>query len=237
MNVHLFQRSGVATKRGGWSNPGSAMDVAMSSGLGFPAFLAPLRLGVPSESSCRLRMFPRVVTRWSALGLWVSFFLLAAGLLAQPAAAEEGHSRFRAVDIYVDSKASPLAAYQIEFLATNCPVRIVGIEGGGHAAFRQPPFYDPKAMQQERVIIAAFSTEPAAKLPAGKTRVATIHIQIFGDGEPQYILKLQTAAGPDGNRIFATASAADSKPGAAIQKTAVEPGKQSDLNPSERKSQ
>ena len=56
---------------------------------------------------------------------------------------------------------SALAAYQIEFSVTNILTKIVGIEGGQHPAFREPPFYDPKAMQQERVIIAAFSTDNA----------------------------------------------------------------------------
>ena len=90
---------------------------------------------------------------------------LAAGLLAQQPAIEEGRSRFGAVDIYVDSGSTPLAAYQLEFAATNGVAKIVGIEGGEHAAFRQPPFYDPKAIQHERVIIASFSTAPATDLP------------------------------------------------------------------------
>ena len=88
-------------------------------------------------------------------------FGLAAGLLAQQPAIEEGRSRFGAVDIYVDSGSTPLAAYQLEFAATNGVAKIVGIEGGEPAAFRQPPFYAPKAIQNERVIIASFSTASA----------------------------------------------------------------------------
>lgn len=131
---------------------------------------------------------------------------LAAGLQAQPAALEEGRSRFCAVDIFVDSGSTPLAAYQIEFAATNGLAKIVGIEGGEHPAFRQPPFYDPKAMQHERVIIASFSTRAAADLPNGKTRMATIHLQITGSGAPGFELKLQVAGDSQGKKISADIS-------------------------------
>lgn len=129
-----------------------------------------------------------------------------AALCAQQQAREEGPSRFSAVDIYVDSKNAPLAAYQIEFSATNGVAKIVGIEGGVSGAFHEPPFYDAKAIQHERVIIAAFNTAAADKLPLGKTRIATIHLQIIGDSSPQFQLTLQTAANSDGNRISADAS-------------------------------
>ena len=138
--------------------------------------------------------------------LTILFFGLAAGLLAQQPAIEEGRSRFRAVDIYVDSGSTPLAAYQLEFAATNGVARIVGIEGGEHAAFRQPPFYDPKAIQHERVIIASFSTASAADLPTGKTRVATIHYQTTDTQPPRFELKLQTAGEAQGNKLAAEAS-------------------------------
>jgi hypothetical protein len=110
------------------------------------------------------------------------------------------------MDIFVDSGSTPLAAYQLEFAATNGVARIVGIEGGEHAAFRQPPFYDPKAMQHERVIIASFRTAPTASLPTGKTRVATIHFQTAGTQLPQFELKLETAGDSQGNKIAAQAS-------------------------------
>lgn len=139
--------------------------------------------------------------------LWFMLcFGLAAGLWAQEAVPEEGRSRFCAMDIFLDSKGTPLAAYQIEFAVTNNAARIVGIEGGDHAAFREPPFYDPKAMQNERVIIAAFSTLPAQALPMGKTRVATIHLQLQQKEAPQPELKVGVAADPDEKRIMAEAT-------------------------------
>jgi hypothetical protein len=127
-------------------------------------------------------------------------------LLAQEPAHEEGPGRFCAVDIFVDSGSTPLAAYQIQFAATNGVVKIVGIEGGEHPAFRQPPYYDPKAMQHDHVIIAAFSTLSPADLPTGKTRVATIHYQTAGSQMPQFEIKLQTAGDSQGNKISPLAS-------------------------------
>jgi hypothetical protein len=115
-----------------------------------------------------------------------------------------GSVHFQAVDIFVDAKDIPLAAYQLEFKATNGNVKIVGIEGGEHSAFKEAPYYDPKAMQQERVIIAAFSTD--ANLPRGKTRVATIHLQIIGDQNPGYSVKLAVAADAGGNKTPADAT-------------------------------
>ncbi len=136
---------------------------------------------------------------------------LAAGLLAQEPAPEEGRSRFCAVDIYVDSGSTPLAAYQLELAATNGAARIVGIEGGELAAFRQPPYYDPKAIQHERVILASFSTAAASELPTGKTRVATIHYQTTDTQPPRFELKGQTAGDAQGNRISVRASLEERK--------------------------
>ena len=114
--------------------------------------------------------------------------------------------RFVAVDVFVDAGDKPLAAYQLEFEATSGQVKIVGIEGGQHAAFRSAPYYDPQAMQRERAILAAFSTASAEKLPAGRTRVATIHVQITGEVEPDYGVKLTTSATAEGEETKATIS-------------------------------
>jgi hypothetical protein len=113
---------------------------------------------------------------------------------------------FRAVDIYIDSGNTPLAAYQLDFSVTNGFARIVGIEGGQSPAFKEPPFYDPKAMQQERVVIAAFNTEKPEHLPKGKIRVATIHLMTRGIGPLAFQLKLETAGDSSGNKISVTAT-------------------------------
>lgn len=109
--------------------------------------------------------------------------------------------RFQAVDLFIDSGEEALAAYQLEFAAMAGNVKVVGVEGGDAEVFKQPPYYDPKAMQRERVIVAAFSGEPAAKLPRGKTRVATIHVQIAGEARPEFTLKVQAAGNSAGQRM------------------------------------
>jgi hypothetical protein len=114
--------------------------------------------------------------------------------------------RFRAVEVFVDSGNTPLAAYQLEFTASG-NAKMVGIEGGEQPAFKEPPYYDPQAMQQERVILGAFSTAPAEALPKGKTRVATIHLQSNGDETPRYEVQLKAAATAGGRKISAQPSA------------------------------
>lgn len=109
--------------------------------------------------------------------------------------------RFDAIDLYVDTGDDPLGAYQLDLSAAVGDVKIVGLEGGEHPAFAEPPYYDPAAMQGDRVIIAGFSTAAAHTLPTGKTRIATIHVQITGDIEPKYSVELQVSATTDGKGI------------------------------------
>ncbi len=131
--------------------------------------------------------------------------LLAGGLAAQETdergPAGETTVRFSAVDVYIDSGEGLLAAYQLELAAEVGDVKIVGVEGGEHAAFKMPPYYDPAAMNRDKVILAAFTT--GKQLPKGKTRVARIHVQITGDVVPQYAVKLNVAASTDGKKISA----------------------------------
>jgi hypothetical protein len=119
--------------------------------------------------------------------------------------ATQADVRFASVDVYVDSGALPLAAYQCEIRATAGDVKVVGIEGNAEvAAFATPPYYDPKALLDKRLILAAFST--GTDLPTARTRVATIHVRIAGDVEPAYSIELTVAADADGHTIPATAS-------------------------------
>ncbi len=108
--------------------------------------------------------------------------------------------RFDAVHVFIDSGSTPLAAYQLSLLATTGNVRIVGIEGSGHHAFAKPPYYDPVAIQGDRVIIGAFSTANVDSLPTGRTRIATIHVQVTG-GQAEYDAQLTVSAGSDGHVI------------------------------------
>jgi hypothetical protein len=111
----------------------------------------------------------------------------------------EGRARFAPLHVYLDSGDKPLAAYQFELKARTGQIKIVGVEGGEHPAFQEAPYYDPAALMNDRIIIAAFNT--GSDLPHGRTRIATIHLQIPGDTEPQYELKLIVAADTEGENL------------------------------------
>jgi hypothetical protein len=115
---------------------------------------------------------------------------------------------FTFVDVIIEAGPTPLAAYQVELNATVGDVTFVGVEGGEHPAFAEPPYYDPKALTQDRLIIAAFNT--GDDLPSGSTRVARIHVRIAGATPPDYDIKLTVAADSDGDPI---AAAANVRPG------------------------
>ena len=130
----------------------------------------------------------------------VAAALAEAGMEERPAGTG---ARFEAVDVYVDPAGQPLAAYQFELTARGADVKIVGVEGGEHAAFKEPPYYDPAALMGGRVIIAAFNT--GHDLPRGRTRVATVHLRVVG-GEAQYGIVLEAAAADGGGEIPAEIS-------------------------------
>ena len=91
----------------------------------------------------------------------------------------------------IDPAGKPLAAYQIEFVADASHVKLVGIEGGDHAAFAQPPYYDPAALSRNRVIVAAFTT--GKDLPTKSFRAARLHLEILGHSKPDWQAELITA--------------------------------------------
>ncbi len=138
-----------------------------------------------------------------AISLILTFLYAEAG---QAATKVGPKVRFTPLHIYLDSGSRPLAAFQFELKAAagkpapaKAGVKIVGVEGGQHKAFKEAPYYDPAALANDRIIIAAFNT--GRELPKGRTRIATIHLQIIGDAEPDYELKLTVAADADAKEI------------------------------------
>jgi hypothetical protein len=135
-----------------------------------------------------------------AVAVILMLLLASFGRAQQPATApattvpgtSAGAVRFQTVDVTLDPKGQPLAAYQLEFVADEGRVKLVGVEGGDHAAYREPPYYDPAALSRHRVIVAAFST--SADLPRTPVRVARLHVQVSGDGPPQWTAKLIVAS-------------------------------------------
>jgi len=145
-----------------------------------------------------------------AIAYAITLFLLAGGGLPEagdrPTNANHGNQatkvRFVPLAVYIDPQGRPLAAYQFEMKAIAGHVKIVGVEGGEHPAFKKPPYYDPAALAQDRIIIAAFSTNQ--ELPRAKTRVAFVHLQVSGDVDPRYELTLTVAAEGNSQQIKAT---------------------------------
>lgn len=125
---------------------------------------------------------------------------------AQPlddAAVAPQPQRFATIDLIIDTGDAPLAAWQIDLRDARGSAAIVGIEGGEHPAFAEPPYYDPRAMMRNRIVLAAYNTADAAALPQGRTRIATLHLQITGNAEPDWQLELITAVDDQGQPITA----------------------------------
>jgi hypothetical protein len=139
----------------------------------------------------------------------------AASLLAGPArpapdlpatdpATQVSQVHFAWVDVFVDPGGRPLAAYQFELKARGAGVTLVGVEGGEHPAYAEPPFYDPRANLHNRIVIAAFNT--GDDLPKTRTRVARVMVRVNGPGRPQYSASIDVAASTDARPIDAAIS-------------------------------
>jgi hypothetical protein len=135
--------------------------------------------------------------------LFVAVLVTAALALFARAMPVQQQPSFAFVDVVVDSGSTPLAAWQVELVDGTKQASIVGIEGGEHAAFRDPPYHDRRALQKNRVVIAAFQTDGA--LPTGSTRVARVHYHTSGMS-PVWHVQIVTAADADGRPIQAAVS-------------------------------
>jgi len=112
--------------------------------------------------------------------------------------------RFEAIGVYIDPHGKPLAAYQFELVAEQGDVTLVGIQGGDHPAYSDPPYYDTHALLADRIVVAAFNT--GSDLPANRTRIATLMVRVGGNIEPKYNARLQVAASSDAKPIAADIS-------------------------------
>ena len=115
--------------------------------------------------------------------------------------------RFLAVPVHVDVRDGRLAAYQFELRERDDRMRVVGVENGEHAAFAKAPYFDRQAVEAgtaDRIIVAAFSTNAEDELPTGRTRVATVHVHLASEGEPQWEATLVRAGNAAGEAIEAS---------------------------------
>jgi len=119
---------------------------------------------------------------------------------------DEAGVRFAALDVHLES-AEPVAAWQFELSEAAGRMRVVGVENGDSPAFAKAPYYDRKAVsggRADRIIVADFSLRPVAELPAGKVRIATVHVRLTGGSEPDYVLRLVTAGDAQGKPVPAS---------------------------------
>jgi hypothetical protein len=140
--------------------------------------------------------------------LWVAFGALSASPLEQvfsPPTSAPSH--FAWVDAWIDPHGQPLGAYQFELKSSGAGVTLVGVEGGEHPAFAQPPYYDPKANLKKSIIIAAYNT--SSDLPRTRTRVARIMVRISGSVEPNFSATLDVAASNESKPIDAAVSVSE----------------------------
>ena len=148
-----------------------------------------------------------------ALSLAFSVIAMTSGQSTPPEgddAAPVTAPRFEAIPLLMTSD-TPLAAYQLTFHASAGDVRIVGLEGGAVHPFTNPPYADPAAIQNDRVVIGDYSLAAETALPSGTFRIATIHVEIRGMTPPTYHVALTAAAARDGRTLEATATIAPSR--------------------------
>ncbi|MEM1422550.1 MAG: hypothetical protein AAGH64_00955 [Planctomycetota bacterium] len=147
----------------------------------------------------------------AALG-WGLAYGASADVALRPVAHQDP-VRFAPLDVYIDAGDERLGAWQVE-LAPKPEfagrVSIVGV-GGGDLPFVDAPYYDDRAIQRERVIIADFETDPTA-LNTGRSRVAQVQLRIEGERDPDFDIALHTAARHDGAAIDAAVEAVLGRP-------------------------
>jgi hypothetical protein len=127
---------------------------------------------------------------------WLSLALV---LFAANQAFAERPRVFGTIVVTIDSGDAELAGWQLRADFGKSDARIVGVEGGDHPAFSDPPHYDPKALNGGEIILAALGARE--DLPTGPTVVAVIHVD--HDRSPLEVSEL-IAVGSDGNEIPAT---------------------------------
>ena len=119
--------------------------------------------------------------------------------------------RFVPVEIYLESP-EPVAAWQFELADRAGAMQVVGIEGGGHEAFPGAPYYDREALARDdvsRIVVADYSLADEGALPRGRVHLATVHLMLEGD--PDFELRLVTAATSGGKPITASIIVGDSR--------------------------
>lgn len=107
---------------------------------------------------------------------------------------------FVPVDVYVDSGAEQIVAYQLELTYDRGKVQVLSLEGGDPEAFGDAPHYDPAGMRGGRIVIAAFTTDDAGA-PSGRHRLARLHLRLAPGASADIEARVVIAARPGGEPI------------------------------------
>ena len=132
----------------------------------------------------------------------LSWLTLALVLFVAGAADAARPRVFGTIVVTLDPQGAELAGWQLRADFGKSDARIVGIEGGEHAAFAEPPHYDPEALNTGEIILAALSSHE--ELPTGATVVAVIHVEHDRSGLPPLEISEVVAVGADGNEVQVT---------------------------------
>jgi hypothetical protein len=116
-----------------------------------------------------------------------------------PPPPQQPASPFTTIDVYIDPRGTPMAAYQFELRATDGLVSFVGVEKGDIPGFQDPPYYDAASTDKTRIVVGAFNV--GGNLPNRKSRMVRLHVHVEGDVKPKYTVKLMTAGDADGKPI------------------------------------
>ncbi len=135
------------------------------------------------------------------------------GVLNQVA---EKRSSFATLIITLDPLGKPLGAYQFELTSAESPFKVLGVEGGDHAAYHhdRPPYFDPVVQEQgsDRLILAEYALPKltAEALPTTPVVVAKVSVMfdraVDANELPAITLRLITAGDADGQKIDAKLS-------------------------------
>ena len=108
---------------------------------------------------------------------------------------------FAVYDLFLDPEGEPLAAYQVKIEDKNAAIKIISVEGGEHSSFQKAPYFDPKAIQQDVIKIAGFSTSKRQDLPTTRTRIASLHVEIGPEQTPNLVTTIEAASRPGGAKL------------------------------------
>ena len=140
--------------------------------------------------------------------LLASTLILAGFAVSSSCPAQTDVAQFAAIDIYLHSQ-QPVAAWQFRLASRRGVMKVVGVERGDSAAFPRAPYYDREAVRlgtADRIVVADYSLANNARLPSGRTRLATVHLMLSAAGHQDLNLDLVTATTRGGRRAEAQIS-------------------------------